>query len=134
MDWAQAEHQVLLRAIAQAAAARLATQAWQIFERQSWFLGDQGYWADCQAAGQAVLAAAQAAGDQAALGWTHMIIGRHCAFAGALDDGRAYLIRAQDHLSRAGDLRGQVSALLLSSTCAAGRAIGPGRPRWPGRP
>ena len=115
VDWAQAEHQVLLRAIAQAAAAGLATQAWQIFERQSWFLGDQGYWADCQAAGQAVLAAAQAAGDHAALGWTHMIIGRHCAFAGALDDGRAYLTRAQDHLSRAGDLRGQASALLLSS-------------------
>jgi DNA-binding SARP family transcriptional activator len=115
VDWARAEHQVLLRAIAQAAGAGLATQAWQIFERQSWFLGDQGYWADCQAAGQAVLATAQAAGDHDALGWTHMIIGRHCAFAGALDDGRAYLIRAQDHLSRAGDLRGQVSALLLSS-------------------
>jgi DNA-binding SARP family transcriptional activator/tetratricopeptide (TPR) repeat protein len=115
VDWAQAEHQVLLRAIAQAAAAGLATQAWQIFERQSWFLGDQGYWADCQAAGQAVLAAAQAAGDHTALGWTHMIIGRHCAFAGALTDGRVYLSQAQDHLSRAGDLRGQVSALLLSS-------------------
>jgi DNA-binding SARP family transcriptional activator len=115
VDWARAEHQVLLRAISQAAAAGRATHAWQIFERQSWFLGDQGYWADCQAAGQAVLAAAQAAGDHAALGWTHMIIGRHCVFAGALDDGRAYLIRAQDHLSRAGDLRGQVSALLLSS-------------------
>ena len=115
VDWARAEHQVLLRAIAQAAAAGHVTQAWQIFERQSWFLGDQGYWADCQAAGKAVLAAAQAAGDQSALGWTHMIIGRHCAFAGALDDGRTYLIRAQDHLSRAGDLRGQASALLLSS-------------------
>ena len=113
-DWAQAEHQVLLRAIAQAAAAGLATQAWQIFERQSWFLGDQGYWADFQAAGQAVLAAAQAAGDHAAQGWTHYIIGRHCAFVGALDDGHAHLIRAQDHLSQAGDMRGQVSALLFS--------------------
>ena len=115
VDWAWAEHQVLLRAIAQAAGAGRVTQAWQIFERQSWFLGDQGYWADCQAASQAVLAAAQDAGDHAALGWTHMIIGRHCAFAGALDEGRAHLTRAQDHLSRAGDLRGQASALLLSS-------------------
>jgi DNA-binding SARP family transcriptional activator len=115
VDWAQAEHQVLLRAIAQAAAAGRATQAWQIFERQSWFLGDQGYWADCQAAAQAVLAAGQAAGDHAALGWTHTIIGRHCAFAGALDEGRAYLIRAQEHLSRAGDPHGQASALLLAS-------------------
>ena len=33
-----------------------------------WFLGGQGYWADWQATGQAVLAAAQAAGDQATLG------------------------------------------------------------------
>ena len=133
--WAQAEHQVLLRAIAQAAAGGRATHAWQIFERQSWFLGDQGYWADCQAAGQAVLAAAQAAGDHAALGWTHMIIGRHCVFAGALDDGRAYLIRAQDHLSRAGDLRGQVSALLLSSyVCGWEGDWAHGRSRWPGRP
>jgi tetratricopeptide (TPR) repeat protein len=115
VDWAQAEHQVLLRAIAQAAATGRATRAWQIFERQSWFLGDQGYWADCQAAGQAVMAAGQAAGDHAALGWAQMIIGRHCTFAGALDDGRAYLRRAQDHLSQVGDLRGQVSALLLSS-------------------
>ncbi len=115
VDWAAAEHQVLLRAIAQATAAGRTTQAWQIFERQSWFLGDQGYWADCQAAGQTVLAGAQDAGDHAALGWTQMIIGRHCAFAGALDDSRAYLLRAQDHLSRVGDLRGQASALLLSS-------------------
>ncbi len=115
VDWARAEHQVLLRAIAQAAAAGRATHAWQIFVCQSWFLGDQGYWADFRAAGQAVLAAAQAAGDHAALGWTHMMIGRHCAFAGALDDGRAHPFRAQDHLSRAGDLRGQASALLLAS-------------------
>jgi tetratricopeptide (TPR) repeat protein len=115
VDWARAEHQVLLRAIAQAAAAGRVTQAWQIFERQSWFLGDQGYWADCHAAGRAVLAAAQAVGDHAALGWAHMIIGRHCAFAGALDEGRAYLIRAQHHLSQAGDMRGQASALLLAS-------------------
>ena len=51
--------------------------AWQLFARQSWFLGDQGYWADFRKAGQAVLAAAQAVGDQVALGWTHANVGRN---------------------------------------------------------
>ena len=80
MDWAQAEHQVLLRATAQAAAAGFTTRAWQIFVCQSWFLGGQGYWADFRTVGQAVLAAAEAAGDHAALGWTHAMIGRYGTF------------------------------------------------------
>ena len=70
-DWARAEHQVVLQAIAQAAAAGFITRAWQIFHGQAWFLGGQGYWADFRAAAEAVLAAAEAAGDQVALGWTH---------------------------------------------------------------
>ena len=70
LAWTRAEHQVVLQAIAQAAAAGFLTHAWQIFMGQAWFLGDQGYWADIRAAGQGVLAAAEAAGDQVALGWT----------------------------------------------------------------
>ena len=50
-DWARAEHQVVLQAIAQAAAAGLITHAWQIFYGQAWLLGGQGYWADFRAAG-----------------------------------------------------------------------------------
>ena len=86
LDWAQAEHQVVLQAIAQAAAAGFITHAWQIFHGQAWFLGDQGYWADFRAVGQAVLAAAEAAGDQVALGWTHLAIGRYGTFTGAGDE------------------------------------------------
>ena len=74
-DWARAEHQVLLQATAQAAATGFLTHAWQIFVCQGWFLGGQGYWADSRAVGQAVLAAAEATGDQAAQGWTHAMIG-----------------------------------------------------------
>jgi tetratricopeptide (TPR) repeat protein len=107
LAWVQAEHQVLLQATAQAAAAGFVTHAWQLFARQSWFLGDQGYWADFRTAGRAVLAAAQAAGDQAALGWTHAIIGRYGLFTGAADDGRAHQQLALDHFRRAGDLAGQ---------------------------
>ncbi len=115
VGWALAEHQVLLRAVAQAAAMGLITHAWQIFECLSWFLGDQGYWADFQAVGQAVLAAAGAADDHAGLGWTHAVIGRYCRFTGADDDGRAHLSQALDHFRQASDLPGQASAHLYAS-------------------
>jgi len=107
LDWVQAEHQVLLQATAQAAAAGFVTHAWQLFARQTWFLGDQGYWAGFLTAGQAVLAAAQAAGDEVALGWTHAIIGRYGSFSGTADDGRAHQQLALDCFRRAGDLAGQ---------------------------
>ena len=114
LDWAQAEHQVLLQATAQAAATGFITQAWQIWAYQGWFLGDQGYWADFRAAGQAVLAAAQAAGDQAALGWTHAFIGWYGAFTGAHDEDLDHLNRALDHFRQAGDLPGHAWAYLFA--------------------
>ena len=104
---AQAEHQVVVQAIAQAAAAGFITHAWQLFHGQAWLLGDRGYWADIRTAGQAVLAAAEAAGDQVALGWTHAIIGRYGTSTGADDEDRAHLARALEHFRRAGDLSGQ---------------------------
>ena len=103
-DWGRAEHQVVLQAIAQAAAAGFITHAWQIFHGQALLVGDQGYWADIRAVGQAVLDAAEAAQDQAALGWTHLAIGRYLTFTGA---GNEDLARALDHFRRAGDLPGQ---------------------------
>ncbi|MGA8466700.1 MAG: tetratricopeptide repeat protein, partial [Trebonia sp.] len=118
-NWALAEHQVVLQAIAQAAGAGFITRAWQIFHGQAWFLGDQGYWADFLAAAQAVLAAAEAADDQVALGWTHEIIGRYGTFSGADDEDLAHLVRAVDHFTRAGDLSGQAWAQLT-----AGLALG----------
>jgi tetratricopeptide (TPR) repeat protein len=107
LDWARAEHQVGLQAIAQAAAMGFITRAWQGFWGLAYFLGGQGYWADWQAAGQAVLAAAGAAGDQVALGWAHATIGFYGTLAGAPEEGHAHLARALDHLRRAGDLPGQ---------------------------
>ena len=114
-EWARANHQVQLQAIAQAAAASFTTRAWQIFFGQSWSLGSQWYWADFLAVGQVVLAAAEAAGDQIALGWTHAIIGRYGTFTGAHDEDRAHLALAVDHFRRAGDLAGQAWAHLFAS-------------------
>jgi tetratricopeptide (TPR) repeat protein len=114
LDWARAEHQVLLQAVAQAAAAGFLTRAWQIFFGQAWFLGGQEYWADWRAVGQVMLAAAEAAGDYAALGWACMLIGRFGMFIGAHDEDRAYLARALDHFRQAGDKSGQAWAQLLA--------------------
>jgi DNA-binding SARP family transcriptional activator/tetratricopeptide (TPR) repeat protein len=115
LDWAQAEHQVLLQATAQAAAAGFITRAWQIWIFQGWFLGDQGYWADFRAAGQTVLAAAEAAGDQAALGWTHAFIGWYGAFTGAHDEDLDHLDQALEYFRGAGDQYGLAWACLFTS-------------------
>jgi transcriptional regulator with XRE-family HTH domain/tetratricopeptide (TPR) repeat protein len=114
LDWAQAEHQVLLQATAQAAAAGFIARAWQIWIHQAMYLADQRYWADFRAAGQAVLAAAQAAGDQAALGWTHTFLGWLGASTGAHDEDLDHLNQAQDHFRRAGDLHGHAWACLFT--------------------
>jgi tetratricopeptide (TPR) repeat protein len=112
--WGQAEYQVLLQAIAQAAATGLLTRAWQLLDRQAYFLGGQGTWADLRATGQIVLAAAEDADDQAAQGWAHLIIGRDGTLAGAHDQSRAHQVQALDHFRRAGDLPGQAWAYLLA--------------------
>jgi tetratricopeptide (TPR) repeat protein len=111
-DWVRAEHQVVLQAIAQAAAAGFITRAWQIFHNHAWLVGGAGYWADIRAVGQPVLDAAEAAGDQVALGWTHAIIGRYGAFLGT---GAEDLARALGHFRQAGDLSGQAWAHLFAS-------------------
>jgi tetratricopeptide (TPR) repeat protein len=118
-EWARAEHQVLLQATAQAAAAGFLTRAWQLFACQASFLGGQEYWADFRATGQAVLAAAQAADDQAALGWTHAIIGLYGMFTDTQDEDSAHLHGALEHFQRAGDLTGQAWAYLFAARPAA---------------
>ncbi len=119
-DWAQAEHQVLLQATAQAVAAGFLTHAWQLFTCQAFFMGGLGlYWADFRAVGQAVLAAARAAGDHAGLGWTHATLGWYSIWTGAHDEDRAHLDQALDHFRQAGDQSGQATAHLFSTRPAA---------------
>ena len=118
LAWSQAEHQVVLQAIA----AGYLTRAWQLFYAQAWFLGSQDYWADFRTVGQTLLAAAEAAGDQVALGWTHLVIGRCCTLAGNRGEDRAHLARALDHFRRAGDLYGQANAQLHASMACISKA------------
>jgi tetratricopeptide (TPR) repeat protein len=122
LDWARAEHEVLLQATAQAAAAGLLTHAWQLFACQAVFGVGQGYWADFRASGQVVLDAARAVGDHTALGWTHAFLGWYGTFTGAQDEGLARLHQALDHFQRVGDLPGRAWAYLYAARPAARRS------------
>jgi tetratricopeptide (TPR) repeat protein len=110
-EWARAEHQVLLQATSQAAAAGFLTRAWQLLAGQTWFLN----WSDFQEAGQAVLVAAQTAGDYAALGWTHASIGWYSTFTGAHNEDRAHLRQALEHFRHADDQPGHAWAHLFAA-------------------
>jgi DNA-binding SARP family transcriptional activator/tetratricopeptide (TPR) repeat protein len=118
-EWARAEHQVLLQVTSQAAAAGFLTRAWQLLACQGWFLGEQGYWAGFREAGRAVLAAAQTAGDQAALGWCHGWIGWFGTFTNAHDDSSAHVRQSLEHFRHAGDLPGHAWAHLIAARPAA---------------
>ncbi len=115
LQWIRAEHQVLLQATFQATAAGLLTQAWQMFASLSLALGGQGLWTDWRAVGQALLGAAETAGDHVALGWTHAMLGWFGMFTGAQDEDRGHLVQALDHFRRAGDLNGQARAHTFAS-------------------
>lgn len=119
LEWADAERQVLLQATSQAAAAGLLTRAWQILASANWLLGGHGYWADWRPAGQAVLAAAVAAGDQHALGWAYATIGWYSTLAGSHDEARAHQHQALECFRQAGDRDGQAWAHLFAARPAA---------------
>src|SRR5260221_7055688 len=63
-------------------------------------------------------AAATAADDQDALGWTHLIIGRYCTLIGVSDEDQVHLVHAMDHFRNARDLTGQAWASLNARPAA----------------
>ena len=112
-DWARAEHQVLLQAAAQAAAAGLVTRAWQIFECQAWFWAARG-------TGPTGGPPPGRAGRRRGRGrphhpgldpHAHRPV-RHVHRRRGED--RIHLDRALDHFRRAGDLPGQAWAHLFA--------------------
>jgi tetratricopeptide (TPR) repeat protein len=73
---------------------------------------------DFQAAGQAVLSAAEAVGDHSALGWCHGLVGWFGTFTAAYEGSGAHLRQALSHFRQAGDLRGQAWAQLYAARSA----------------
>jgi DNA-binding SARP family transcriptional activator len=109
MAWLDAEHQVLVAAIARAAATGYDTLAWQL----PWALTDYftmtGCWHDLAATMQTALEAAVRTGDTAGQARAHHGLGRVRLPPGALRASRRHLAQALGLYQELGDHIGQAS-------------------------
>jgi tetratricopeptide (TPR) repeat protein len=96
LRWFTVEHQVLLAAVAHAAATGLDTHTWQLAWTLDTFLDRRGHWHDQVAVGQAAVAAAQRLADPATQVRTHRILSGAYIRLGRLDDAYTQLSHALD--------------------------------------
>jgi DNA-binding SARP family transcriptional activator len=106
-NWFTAEHQVLLAAIAQAAAHGLETRVCQLSWTLADFLERLGHWHDYRAAQTSALAAAQGLGDLAEQARAHRGLARAHTLFEAYPDTHAHLDLAIELYRRLGDPLGQ---------------------------
>jgi len=103
LRWLQAEHQVLIAAIARAAESGFDTHAWQMSCALRSFFDRQGHWQDWVASQQIGLSAARRAGDVAGQAHVHRDLGlaytRLCSYA----EAHAQLGQAVDLYRQVGD-------------------------------
>jgi tetratricopeptide (TPR) repeat protein len=91
LAWLQAERQVLLAAITQAAREGLDTHAWQLPWAVATFLNWQGYWHELASAQQSALGAARRVGDRAGQAEAHRYLAQAQIRLGAYADAAAHL-------------------------------------------
>jgi tetratricopeptide (TPR) repeat protein/transcriptional regulator with XRE-family HTH domain len=91
LAWFQAERQVLLAAIAQAAGEGFSPHAWQLPWAVATFLNWQGYWQEQVAVQQSALDAARCAGDRAGQAEAHRYLAQAQIRLGAYSDAAAHL-------------------------------------------
>jgi tetratricopeptide (TPR) repeat protein/transcriptional regulator with XRE-family HTH domain len=112
LRWLQAEHQVLLAAIASAADTGFGSYAWQISGALRTFFDRQAHWQDWAASQHIGLTAAQRAGDVAGQAHSHRDLGLACTRLGSYPDAHAHLRDALDLYRQMGDHIGQGNAHL----------------------
>jgi tetratricopeptide (TPR) repeat protein len=105
--WFEAEHQVLLAAIAQAAEQGFDVHAWQLPWTMRNFLDRQGQWPELAETQLCALAAARRLADRAGQAHAHRNLGRACLRLGRYDDARANLQAAVDLYRQIGHRYGQ---------------------------
>jgi DNA-binding SARP family transcriptional activator len=110
LAWAEAEHLVLLSAVARAASAGFDVHAVQIPLALEMFLLRRGYWHDLASTQRTALSVASRAGDLAGQARCHHALGRVCALLGSLPRGRSHLTQALDLYGRLGDRTAQARA------------------------
>jgi tetratricopeptide (TPR) repeat protein len=115
-QWLEAEHPVLLAAIAQAAAHGFDLHACQLLWTLATFLDRRGKWHDSFAAQTVSLAAAQRLGNLAEQPFAHRALGIFCGRLGSYADADTHLHRALDLYRQLGDHAGQGAAHFLLAT------------------
>jgi tetratricopeptide (TPR) repeat protein len=103
LAWYQAEHAVLVVAIATAAEGGFDTHTWQITATVATFLAREGHWPEWFAASQAALAAAQRGGDLAGQANAQRRLGNVLAEQGSYQEAEAHLQQALTLYEALGD-------------------------------
>jgi DNA-binding SARP family transcriptional activator/tetratricopeptide (TPR) repeat protein len=107
LAWFEAEHQVLLAAIALAAGTGSDNYAWQLPWAMTNFLHIRGYWQDWAAVQRMALAAATRMGDTAGQALSHRLLADACAYLGDHDQTREHYDSSLTLYQRLGDRLGQ---------------------------
>jgi tetratricopeptide (TPR) repeat protein/transcriptional regulator with XRE-family HTH domain len=107
MAWFEAEHQVLLAAVALAAVAGFDVHAWQLPWAMADFLDRRGHWHDSAAVQRIALDAAKRLDDTPAQAMAGRALGKACAWLTDYDEARAHLTESLALYQQLGDRDGQ---------------------------
>jgi DNA-binding SARP family transcriptional activator len=107
LAWFEAERQVLLAAVALAAASGLDTHAWQLPWTMGMFLQTRGHWQDWAATQRTALAAATRRGDAAAQAKSGRLLAIAYAHLGDHDQALGYYADSLTLYQRLGDRLGE---------------------------
>jgi DNA-binding SARP family transcriptional activator/tetratricopeptide (TPR) repeat protein len=107
LAWFQAEHQVLLAAVALAAGSGSDAHAWQLPWAMKNFLQARGYWQEWAATQRSALAAATRLGDTAAQAVCSRLLGGACIDLGHHDQALGHFARSLALYQRLGNRLGQ---------------------------
>jgi len=121
LDWFEAEHKVLLAALATAAKARLDAYAWQLPSAMADFLDRRGHWHESVAIQRTALTAARRLGDTAGQAIAGRALGSAYACLTDYGQARAHMAGSLELYRKLGDLDGQ-ARVQQSLAWAAGRA------------
>jgi DNA-binding SARP family transcriptional activator/tetratricopeptide (TPR) repeat protein/transcriptional regulator with XRE-family HTH domain len=108
--WFEAEHQILLSAVALAAETRFDAHAWQLPWAMAEFLDRRGHWQHYSVVQHTALAAATRLGDKAGQAGARRLLAHNCAQLGDYDQARAHLADCVGLCQQLGDRAGEARA------------------------
>jgi DNA-binding SARP family transcriptional activator len=110
LDWFEAEHQVLICAVALAAQASRDACAWKLASVVADFLDRRGHWRESAAIQRTALAAATRLGDTTARAMAGRELGRACAWLTDYDQARVHMTESLELSQKLGDIGSQARA------------------------